>query len=212
LPKYTTGFIYVLSNRAMPGIVKVGKTTRLAEDRAKELYRTSVALPFDVEFRAATSHLKATEERAHAILDPFRVTPKREFFRTSPSNAIEAVQEALLGAAGIAAWESEAGDLFVVISYPDLMDMLVGRPLMIDVWQAHSDGDLLELMGTDHPGHVAGFSDGDLGGDTDPVPYLDRDHTVPNGSINGRERLVSGERLLWFHPTLSGASCKIAHV
>lgn len=210
----------------MPGIVKVGRTTRLAEDRAKELYGTSVALPFDIEFRAATSHLKATEEMAHAILDPFRVTPKREFFRTSPSNAIEAVKEALLGVAGIAAWEShephevqhgdrialtmEAGELFVVIAYPDLMDVLGGSPQVIDVWQAHSDGDLLELMGTDHPGHVAGFSDGDPGGDTDPVPYLDRDHKVPNGSINGRERLVSGERLFWFHPMLSGESCKIA--
>lgn len=31
--RYTIGFVYVLSNEAMPGIVKVGMTTKLAEDR-----------------------------------------------------------------------------------------------------------------------------------------------------------------------------------
>lgn len=31
----------------------------------------------------------------------------------------------------------------------------------------------------------------------DPVPYLNREENVINGLINGRERLMPGERLVW---------------
>jgi len=55
----------------------------------------------------------------------------------------------------------------------------------------------LEIFATDNPGHVAGLSDNDLGGEIDPVPFLDRVEDAPNGLINGRERLVPGDRLLW---------------
>lgn len=42
------GIVYVLSNRAMPGLVKIGMTTRPELDtRLKELYTTGVPVPFD---------------------------------------------------------------------------------------------------------------------------------------------------------------------
>ena len=31
------GFVYVMSNKSMPGIVKVGMSTKMPEERAKEL-------------------------------------------------------------------------------------------------------------------------------------------------------------------------------
>ena len=192
-------------------MVKVGWTEKLAEDRAKKLYTTGVPLPYDVEFRAATSFPKKVEAEAHAMLTQLRVSGKREFFRASLFGAIDAVKDALLNVASIDAWRSEephelkrgdriaitteAGGLFVVLAYPHL---LAKRAEPLDLWQAHSDGDLVELMGTANPGYVTGFNDGDAGGETDPVPYLDRADRVPNGSINGRERLVPGDRLLWF--------------
>ena len=40
-------------------------------------------------------------------------------------------------------------------------------------------------------------SDGDPGGCEDPVPFLDRDNTAPNGILIGRERLMAGDRLSW---------------
>lgn len=101
----------------------------------------------------------------------------------------------------------KAGDLFAILTYPAPMARYAH---VTDFWHAHSDGDLLELMGTADPGHIAGFSDGDKGSDIDPVPYLDRTDKVPNGSVNGRERLVPGERLLWLRPIAHGESCKIA--
>jgi hypothetical protein len=217
------GFVYVLSNEANPGVIKIGETSLLAEDRAKKLRTTGVPIPFKVEFRAATSHPKSVEARAHETLAPVRVSGDREFFRASVADAIDAVKKALLSAGGIDAWGStephvvdrrdrialtlEKGDFFIVYALAHLM---AKRTEPIDFWQAHSTGDLLELMGSEDPGHVAGLSDGDEGHETDPVPYLDRAHEVRNGSINGRERLVPGDRLLWIRPTGTGETCKIA--
>ncbi|MBG0815572.1 GIY-YIG nuclease family protein [Planomonospora sp. ID82291] len=223
LSKYAIGFVYVLSNGAMPGIVKVGMTTDLAEDRAKQLHATGVPLPFDVEFRTLTSRPHEVEKYAHELLEPFRVSPNRKFFEVSPDMAIDTVRDALLEVAGIDAWDADephhvrsgdrialtasAGDLFVVMALPHLT---ARRVEPIDFWQAHSDGDLLELMGTRDEEAVAGFSDGDPDGVVDPVPHLDRGRNSPNGVINGRERLVPGDRLLWLTPMAGGEVCKIA--
>lgn len=61
MPKHTVGFVYVLSNKAIPEMVKIGMTDRLSENRAKELWRTGVPLPFKVEYRLLTSHPKKVE-------------------------------------------------------------------------------------------------------------------------------------------------------
>ena len=41
------GSVYVLTNPAMPNMVKIGKTTRDVELRLADLYSTGVPLPFD---------------------------------------------------------------------------------------------------------------------------------------------------------------------
>ena len=220
---HTVGFTYVLSNPAMPGMVKVGWTDALAEDRAKKLRTTGVPLPFTVEFGAATSFPKQTETAAHAMLAEHQVSGDREFFRVPTHLAIEAVRDALLDVASIDAWQSEephhvrqddrialtthAGDVFVLLVYPD-GEAKRAQPL--DLWTSHADGDLLELFGTPNRTHVAGLSDYDPGAEIDPVPFLDRDKNRPNGVMNGRERLVSGDRVLWFRPMAEGLSCKMA--
>jgi hypothetical protein len=187
----------------MPGIVKVGWTEKLPEDRAKKLHTTGIPLAFDVEFRCVTSRYRAVETKSHAILAQSRVTAGREFFRVTPVEAIAAFKEALLSASSISAWDSgepyrvkhgdrialtmEAGDLLAVLTW---LSPMARYAQVTDYWQAHCDGDLLELMGTADPGQIAGYSDGDQGSDIDPVPYLDHTQKVPNGSINGRERLT----------------------
>lgn len=105
MAKHTIGFVYVLSNAAMPGIVKVGRTKNLAEDCAKKLHGTGVPLAFEIEFRAATTYSKAVEQKSHAILAQSRIAPNREFFRIAPAEAIDAVKEALLSVSSIAAWD-----------------------------------------------------------------------------------------------------------
>ena len=47
------GFVYVLSNASMPGLIKVGMTTKVPDGRAKELSSdTSTPTPFIVEYYA----------------------------------------------------------------------------------------------------------------------------------------------------------------
>ena len=48
------GYVYILTNEAMPNLVKIGYTDRTPEERAAELYKdqnsavTGVRVPFDV--------------------------------------------------------------------------------------------------------------------------------------------------------------------
>lgn len=228
MPNPSIGFVYVLSNEAMPGLVKVGMTTQLSEIRAKKLRTTGVPLPFKVEFRAATCMPTEVERAAHTALDDYRVSSDREFFQTTPSHAANTVQDALLDVAGLEAWSPgwpesveryfirprdrvalhlEAGDLLAVLARPGLTAR-EAEPL--DIWEAHSDGDQVELLGARDPRYVAGISDYDPGAEMDPVPHLDRDRTAPNGILIGRERLVPGDQLLWLRSQCEGRMCRAA--
>ena len=46
------GSVYVLTNPAMPNMVKIGKTTRDVELRLADLYSTGVPLLFECEYAA----------------------------------------------------------------------------------------------------------------------------------------------------------------
>ena len=46
------GIVYVLTNPAMPGMVKIGRTGRQVEARLSDLYSTGVPLPFECEYAA----------------------------------------------------------------------------------------------------------------------------------------------------------------
>ncbi len=96
------------------------------------------------------------------------------------------------------------GQAFVLLAYPGL---LAASAQIVEVWQAHADGDHVEIFVTDDPGYVAGLGDNDPEAEVDPVPFLDRDGVAPNGMINGRERLVPGDRLLWLGATDGTAEC-----
>jgi len=82
----TVGYIYCFSNPCMSGILKVGMTERTPEERAKELFTTSVPLPFKIEFAKRVTDPKGKESSLHLLLEQYtdRVYPRREFFRVSP--------------------------------------------------------------------------------------------------------------------------------
>jgi hypothetical protein len=76
------GFVYVLSNPVMPGILKIGRTDQ--EDVAKriaQLYTTGVPVPFMIEFAAKVDDPAAVEDALHRAFSPYRINPSREFFR-----------------------------------------------------------------------------------------------------------------------------------
>lgn len=91
----TTGFVYVLSNRSMPGMVKIGKTTRDPRTRAGELFASGVPTPFIIEATIETPNINETELTVHRLLSANRVNKKREFFHVSVPEAVNALRRAV---------------------------------------------------------------------------------------------------------------------
>ena len=80
--------VYVLTNPAMPGMVKIGKTGREVEARLNDLYTTGVPLPFECAYAARVADMDKVEKAFHNAFGPYRVNPRREFFSIEPEQAI----------------------------------------------------------------------------------------------------------------------------
>ena len=81
--------VYVLTNPAMPGLVKIGKTTQLeVDDRMRQLYGTGVPVPFDCAFACQVRDASEVEKALHLAFGANRINPNREFFRIEPERVI----------------------------------------------------------------------------------------------------------------------------
>lgn len=111
------GFVYVLSNKSMPGVFKIGMTTRSPSARALELSKwTGVASPFVVEYYAEFEAPKVVERQVHGLLDKWRVNNQREFFCTS----LDFISEVIEQHCPVSSWESS--DL-AFVKYQSDLDM-----------------------------------------------------------------------------------------
>src|SRR5438552_12088647 len=90
------GFIYALVNPSMPGLVKVGRSTRGADERVRELSGTSTPTPFVVIYEAAFRDCEAAEHLVHTALESlgYRVSPNREFFDAPATAVVDAIRNA----------------------------------------------------------------------------------------------------------------------
>ena len=92
---------YILTNPALPGMVKIGLTTRNPRDRAAELASSSgVPLPFAVAWARAVTDCATVERAVHRMLDDKRVSGKREFFRVDVGTARQVIEAAAGSALG----------------------------------------------------------------------------------------------------------------
>lgn len=81
--------VYVLTNSAMPGLVKIGHTNQEdANVRIGQLYTTGVPVPFELAFACKVQNAEDVEKALHTAFGPNRINPKREFFRIDPEQAI----------------------------------------------------------------------------------------------------------------------------
>ena len=81
--------VYVLTNSAMPGLVKIGHTSQEdANVRIGQLYTTGVPVPFELAFACKVQNAEDVEKALHTAFGPNRINPKREFFRIDPEQAI----------------------------------------------------------------------------------------------------------------------------
>lgn len=91
MAKQNDGFIYVLSNDAMPGLLKIGATRKSPIERATELSTTGVPLPFNIVFVCYCDDVFEMEKIIHDVFEGDRLSPNREFFRTDPIEAIRII-------------------------------------------------------------------------------------------------------------------------
>lgn len=95
------GWVYILTNPAMPGLVKIGLTTRSPTERMAELTKaTGVPEPFVMVWNRAVRDCGQVEETAHRMLKDRRVHQGREFFRCDPATAQQVIEAAAGGQLG----------------------------------------------------------------------------------------------------------------
>ncbi len=91
------GYIYVLINPSLEGLVKIGKTSRDPKTRAAELSSaTGVPTPFIVAYEEHFTDITVAETFLHTLLEErgHRVSDNREFFDADLKDVILAIQNA----------------------------------------------------------------------------------------------------------------------
>ena len=86
------GWVYVIANDSMPGLVKVGFSTKDPHLRAEELSSTGTPLPFRVLYDALVFSPREIEQSVHAAMSS-HLTGK-EWFRCSGLEAMTRIREA----------------------------------------------------------------------------------------------------------------------
>ena len=90
------GYVYILTNKCLKGMVKIGMTSRPVNTRSKELFNTSLPMPFDEFASLKTSKFVEVEDLVHRILTKLtrkRVNESREFYKIKPGEALEILED-----------------------------------------------------------------------------------------------------------------------
>lgn len=95
--KENCGLVYALTNPAMPGLVKIGMTSRKdISQRIKELSSsTGVPVPFECQYACIVEDFERVEKALHKAFFPNRINLNREFFQIEVEQAIAILE--LLG-------------------------------------------------------------------------------------------------------------------
>jgi len=88
--------VYILTNEAMPGLVKIGRTNVDLAGRIKALFQTGVPLPFELFYACEVTDSGFVEQRLHDAFGDHRVSRNREFFRIAPERVKAALELASL--------------------------------------------------------------------------------------------------------------------
>ena len=84
------GWVYVISNQAMPGLVKVGYSLKDPDLRAEELNHTGSPYPYIVEYEMLIEEPLHVEQKVHKFLSNNR--ERKEWFRCSAEEAVAAIK------------------------------------------------------------------------------------------------------------------------
>ncbi len=111
------GVVYILTNPAFKTFyIKIGFTTNI-NDRLKELYNTSVPLPFKVYALLKTTKYKQAEKMIHSAFKASRIGNDREFFMLKPEEALEQMKVVAEGLDAIVIIYDDNGNEKKIIDY-----------------------------------------------------------------------------------------------
>ena len=179
----TASVVYILTNQAMPGLVKIGMTGNGdPSQRMSQLYSTGVPYPFECEMAVALPDDQTAarvEDSMHRTFAPHRVNPRREFFDIPVGSAMSAL--------------SMAGGVDVTESAQRKMDANIQRNEKDAARRAR--GALLVLS-------ALGIRNGE---DLEYIGVTDRDHTTATVAdaarntllVDGREMSLK-DATVWF--------------
>jgi hypothetical protein len=85
------GFIYILYNTAMPGLLKVGYSIKVPTERVEELFTTGVPEPFKLAYYCLVENAGKLERQIHENLSDYRHRGNREFFRIELEYAVKCI-------------------------------------------------------------------------------------------------------------------------
>ncbi|QFP77354.1 GIY-YIG nuclease family protein [Deinococcus sp. AJ005] len=88
-----TGYVYILVNESLKGLVKIGITSREPFARASELQTTGVPTPFTVAATIKVNDSRTVERQIHILLADHRVANGREFFKINLPDAVKVLYE-----------------------------------------------------------------------------------------------------------------------
>ena len=88
------GFVYVLSTREAPNLLKIGYTERSVRERVNELNAaTAVLLPYGARAVWVVKRARQVEAEVHALLAQYRVRRDREFFELPYPGAVSLIDD-----------------------------------------------------------------------------------------------------------------------
>ena len=85
------GFVYILRNAAMPGLLKIGFSVKVPTERAAELFTTGVPEPFQVVYYCLVENAGKLESQLHQSLSAYRYRWDREFFQVNLEFAVQSI-------------------------------------------------------------------------------------------------------------------------
>lgn len=89
-----TEYMYVLVNKSMPGMVKIGMTTITPAKRARDINRaTGIPTPWVPVWALRCYASRILEQRVHEHLSEFRVAENREMFAVDSVTAQRVIEE-----------------------------------------------------------------------------------------------------------------------
>ena len=88
------GFIYILNNPSLEGMVKIGATTKDPNDKCRELSSNpSIPTPFNIVYYLSSMNPFKVIGIVHTILDEYRVNKSRDFFKVDVAQTVNLIED-----------------------------------------------------------------------------------------------------------------------